>query len=50
MVGGIHRKILLAHTKLCASRTFWLTAYPTQSREILFECAHPGLYGLGWHP
>ena len=31
VIGGIHRKILVAHTKLCASRAFWLVAYPTQS-------------------
>ena len=30
MVGGMHRKILVAHTKLCASRAFLLAAYPTQ--------------------
>jgi len=27
VIGGIHRKILAAHTKLCASRAFLLTGY-----------------------
>ena len=29
VIGGIHRKILAAHTKLCASRAFLLSGYPT---------------------
>ena len=28
VIGGIHRKILAAHTKLCASRAFMICAYP----------------------
>ena len=36
-IGGFHRKVLLAHTKLCASRAFHLSAYPTQSHEMLFD-------------
>lgn len=31
MIGGIHRKILAAHLKLCASRAFLVAAYPTQA-------------------
>ena len=37
VIGGFHRKLLVAHTKLCASRSFLLTAYPTQSHEMLFD-------------
>ncbi len=37
VIGGIHRKILAAHTKLCASRAFMLSGYPTQSHEMLFD-------------
>ena len=37
MIGGFHRKLLVAHTKLCASRAFHLSAYPTQSHEMLFD-------------
>ncbi len=37
MIGGIHRKIQAAHTKLCASRTFMLSGHPTQTHEMLFD-------------
>ena len=37
LIGGLHRKLLVAHTKLCASRAFHLVAYPTQSHEMLFD-------------
>jgi transposase len=37
VIGGMHRKVQLAHTKLCASRAFLLVAYPTQSHEMLFD-------------
>ncbi len=37
IIGGIHRKILAAHTKLCGSRAFMLSGYPTQSHEMLFD-------------
>ena len=37
MVGGIHRKIIAAHTKLCASRAFMLSGHPMQTHEMLFD-------------
>jgi hypothetical protein len=30
VVGGIYRKLQVSHMKLCASRAFWLVAYPSQ--------------------
>ncbi|WP_295625487.1 hypothetical protein [uncultured Nitrosomonas sp.] len=36
-IGGIHRKVLAAHTKLCASRAFMLSGYPSQNHEMLFD-------------
>ena len=36
-VGGLRRRLEVAHTKLCASRAFWLTAYPGQGHEMLFD-------------
>ena len=36
-VGGLRRRLEVAHTKLCASRAFWMTAYPSQSHEMLFD-------------
>ena len=35
--GGLRRKLEVAHTKLCARRAFWLTAYYAQSHEMLFD-------------
>ena len=47
VIGGVYRRVQLAHMKLCASRAFWLCAYPGQSHEMLFD-AHPrALTGLG---
>jgi transposase len=37
VVGGIWRRVMLAHMKLCASRAFWLVAYPSQGHEMLFD-------------
>lgn len=37
VIGGIYRKVQLAHMKLCASRAFWLVAYPSQGHEMLFD-------------
>ena len=37
LIDGLHRKLLVAHTQLCASRAFLLVAYPTQSHEIPFD-------------
>jgi len=32
LVGGSYDKMQVLHMKLCASRTFWLVAYPSQER------------------
>jgi transposase len=37
VVGGIYYKLQVAHMKLCASRAFWLVAYPSQGHEMLFD-------------
>jgi transposase len=47
VVGGIHRKLLVAHTKRCASRAFWLVAYPTQSHEMLFDAHTHAFTAMG---
>jgi len=47
VIGGIHRKILAAHTKLCASRAFMIFAYPTQSHEMLFDAHTRSFTALG---
>jgi transposase len=50
VIGGVYRKIELAHMKLCASRAFWLQAYPSQSHEMLFDAHTRCLEGLGGVP
>jgi transposase len=47
VIGGIYRRIRLAHMKLCASRAFWLAAYPGEGHEMLFDAHTRCLAGLG---
>ena len=47
MVGGQIRKVLAAHTKLCASRAFIVLAYPSQSHEMLFDAHARAFTALG---
>ena len=49
-IGGLRRKLEVAHTKLCASRAFWLTAYPTQSHEMLFDAHTRAFAAFGGVP
>ncbi len=49
-IGGVWRKVLLAHLKLCASRAFVLQAYPTQSHEMLFDAHTRAFTALGGIP
>lgn len=50
LIGGLHRKVMLAHLKLCASRAFFLVAYPTQSHEMLFDAHTRAFLALGGVP
>ncbi|MEY3253065.1 MAG: hypothetical protein RL227_2038 [Pseudomonadota bacterium] len=47
VVGGIYYKLQVAHTKLCASRAFWLVAYPSQGHEMLFDAHTRSFAALG---
>ena len=51
VVGGIYRRMQVSHLKLCASRAFWLVAYPSQGHEMLFDvqCAHALVHCIGRH-
>ncbi len=49
-VGGLRRRLEVAHTKLCASRAFWLTAYPCQSHEMLFDAHARAFAAFGGIP
>jgi hypothetical protein len=50
VIGGVWRKILAAHLKLCHSRAFVVQAYPTQSHEMLFDAHAKGFAALGGIP
>ena len=46
-VGGVYYRVQVAHMKLCASRAFWLVAYPSQGHEMLFDAHTRALAALG---
>ena len=50
LVGGIYRRMQVAHLKLCASRAFWLVAYPSQGHEMLFDAHARSFSALGGVP
>ena len=47
VIGGIYRRIQVSHLKLCASRAFWLVAYPSQGHEMLFDAHTRSFIALG---
>src|SRR5208282_1415113 len=47
VVGGIYYRAQVAHMKLCASRAFWLVAYPSQGHEMLFDAHTRSFTALG---
>ena len=47
MVGGIYYRMQVSHMKLCASRAFWLVAYPSQGHEMLFDAHTRSFAALG---
>jgi transposase len=49
-IGGLRRRIELAHTKPCSSRAFWLTAYPAQGHEMLFDAHARAFAAFGGVP
>ena len=50
VVGGIYRRMQVSHLKLCASRAFWLVAYPSQGHEMLFDAHTRSFDALGGVP
>jgi transposase len=47
VVGGIYYRMQVSHLKLCASRAFWLVAYPSQGHEMLFDAHTRAFAALG---
>src|ERR1019366_6852595 len=50
VIGGIYPRLQRAHMKLCASRAFWLVAYPSQGHEMLFDAHTRSFAALGGIP
>jgi transposase len=50
VIGGIYRRMQVSHMKLCASRAFWLVAYPSQGHEMLFDAHTRSFAALGGVP
>jgi len=50
VIGGLHRRLQVAHLKLCASRAFLLVAYPGQGHEMLFDAHTRGFAAFGGVP
>ena len=50
VIGGVWRKLTVAHLKLCYSKTFVVQAYPTQSHEMLFDAHARAFAALGGIP
>jgi len=50
VVGGIYYRVQVSHMKLCASRAFWLVAYPSQGHEMLFDAHTRSFAALGGVP
>ena len=47
MIGGLRRRLEVAHIKLAFSRAFLLVAYPQQSHEMLFDAHARGFAAFG---
>src|SRR5574343_671894 len=47
VIGGVYQRLQVAHMKLCASRAFWLVAYPSQGHEMLFDAHTRSFAALG---
>jgi hypothetical protein len=47
VVGGIYYRAQVSHMKLCASRAFWLVAYPSQGHEMLSDAHTRSFAALG---
>ena len=46
-MGGIYYRMQVSHLLLCASRAFWLVAYPSQGHEMLFDAHTRSFAALG---
>ena len=47
LIGGVYHHMQVSHLKLCASRAFWMAAYPSQGHEMLFDAHTRSFAALG---
>jgi transposase len=47
LIGGVYHHMQVSHLKLCASRAFWVVAYPSQGHEMLFDSHTRSFAALG---
>ena len=47
LIGGVYHHMQVSHLKLCASRAFWMGAYPSQGHEMLFDAHTRSFAALG---
>jgi hypothetical protein len=47
LIGGVYHHMQVSHLKLCASRAFWMVAYPSQGHEMLFDAHTRSFAALG---
>ena len=47
VIGGVYRRLQVAHMKLCVCRGFWLVAYASQGHDMLLDAHTRGFTALG---
>lgn len=47
LIRGVYHHMQVSHLKLCASRAFWVVAYPSQGHEMLFDAHTRSFAALG---
>ena len=49
-IGGLRRRVSAAHMKLCCSRAFVISAYPSEAHEMLFDAHNRAFAAFGGVP
>jgi transposase len=49
-IGGLRRRVSAAHMKLCCSRAFVISAYPSEAHEMLFDAHNRAFQAFGGVP
>jgi hypothetical protein len=49
-IGGLRRRLEVAHSKLAYSRAFWMVAYFKKKPRDAVRCPYPLVYRVRWCP